>query len=64
MDWHHPDYSPRRAWNDVAKGEPNMDRYVDFLKGQLKELRHRLRPPGHPLVRWRVGGHLDPRTRR
>ncbi len=38
MDWHHPDYAPRRPWNDVAKGEPNMDRYVEFLKGQLKEL--------------------------
>ena len=24
MDWHHPDYVPRRAWNDVAKGEPEL----------------------------------------
>jgi alpha-L-fucosidase len=38
MDWHHPDYSERRKWNDKATGEPNMDRYVDFMKGQLKEL--------------------------
>jgi alpha-L-fucosidase len=40
MDWHHPDYMPRRAWNDVAKaaGNPNFDRYVPFMKGQLKEL--------------------------
>ena len=40
MDWHHPDYIPRRAWNDVAKaqGEPQFDRYVKFMKGQLKEL--------------------------
>ncbi len=38
MDWHHPDYMPRRAWNDVAKGEPDFDRYVKFMKGQLKEL--------------------------
>jgi alpha-L-fucosidase len=38
MDWHHPDYSPRRAWNDVAKGEPDFDRYVGYMKGQLKEL--------------------------
>jgi alpha-L-fucosidase len=38
MDWHHPDYVPRRAWNDVAKGEPNFDRYVEYMKGQLKEL--------------------------
>ncbi len=38
MDWHHPDYAPRRKWNDTAKGEPDMDRYVPFMKGQLKEL--------------------------
>ena len=38
MDWHHPDYAPRRAWHDTAKGEPNMDRYVPFMKAQLKEL--------------------------
>jgi alpha-L-fucosidase len=40
MDWHHPDYTPRRAWNDVAKakGDPQFDRYVAFMKGQLKEL--------------------------
>ena len=40
MDWHHPDYMPRREWNDVAKaqGEPQFDRYEKFLKGQLKEL--------------------------
>ena len=38
MDWHHPDYEPRRDWNDTAKGTPNMDRYVDYLKGELKEL--------------------------
>jgi alpha-L-fucosidase len=41
MDWHHPDYTPRRAWNDVAakaKATPNFDLYVKFMKGQLKEL--------------------------
>ncbi len=40
MDWHHPDYRPRRAWNDVAiaRGEPDFDRYTAFVKGQLKEL--------------------------
>ena len=38
MDWHHSDYAPRRAWNDVAEGEPDFDRYVQFMKGQLKEL--------------------------
>jgi alpha-L-fucosidase len=38
MDWHHPDYAPRHSTNDKAKGEPNFERYVEFMKGQLKEL--------------------------
>lgn len=38
MDWHHPDYTPRRKWNDIVQGEPDMDRYVPFMKRQLKEL--------------------------
>jgi alpha-L-fucosidase len=38
MDWHHPDWPERRAWNDKATGVPDMDRYVAYLKGQLKEL--------------------------
>lgn len=38
MDWHSPDYAPRRAWNDTAKGTPDMDRYTEYLKGELREL--------------------------
>jgi len=38
MDWYHPGYAPRRAWNDVAKGKTDMDRYTKFMKGQIKEL--------------------------
>jgi alpha-L-fucosidase len=38
MDWHHPDWGTRRKWNDRATGEPDMDRYVTYMKGQLKEL--------------------------
>ncbi len=38
MDWHHPDWGTRRAWHDKATEPPNMDRYVDFMKGQIKEL--------------------------
>ncbi|HEX7652762.1 MAG TPA: alpha-L-fucosidase [Verrucomicrobiae bacterium] len=40
MDWHHPDWGQRRAWNDLAApaGPPDMDRYDAYLKGQLKEL--------------------------
>lgn len=39
MDWHHPDYLPRRGWetNRSAKGA-DFDRYVRYMKNQLKEL--------------------------
>jgi alpha-L-fucosidase len=46
MDWHHPDWGTRRAWNDQATGEPDMDRYVVYLKAQLKELITRYGPLG------------------
>ena len=46
MDWHHPDYAQRRPWNDKATGEPDMDRYVDYMKGQLRELLTRYGPIG------------------
>lgn len=40
MDWHHPDWGTRRAYNDLAAnaGPPDMERYISYLKGQLKEL--------------------------
>jgi alpha-L-fucosidase len=38
MDWHHPDYVPRKPWNDLASNAPDFDKYVGFMKGQLKEL--------------------------
>ncbi|MFZ0452950.1 MAG: alpha-L-fucosidase [Ignavibacteriaceae bacterium] len=39
MDWHNPDYLPRRAWetNRSTKGA-DFDRYVLYMKNQLKEL--------------------------
>jgi alpha-L-fucosidase len=46
MDWHHPDWGTRRAWNDKASGPPDMDRYVAYMKGQLKELLTRYGPIG------------------
>ena len=46
MDWHHPDWPERRAWNDRATGVPDMDRYTAFMKGQLKELLTRYGPIG------------------
>ena len=39
MDWHHKDYSQRRPWDPRPElGEPDMDRYVAFMKAQLREL--------------------------
>jgi len=46
MDWHHPDWVQRKPWNDRATGEPDLDRYTAFLKGQLKELLTRYGPIG------------------
>ncbi|MHB8635538.1 MAG: alpha-L-fucosidase [Fimbriimonadaceae bacterium] len=38
MDWHNPDYLPRRPWDDRPVTTPNLDKYVAYLKAQLKEL--------------------------
>jgi alpha-L-fucosidase len=38
MDWHHPDYLPRRSWDPRPDVKANFPGYVEFMKGQLKEL--------------------------
>ncbi|MBI3280222.1 MAG: alpha-L-fucosidase, partial [Acidobacteria bacterium] len=39
MDWHHPDYVPKRAWEvPNPKEGGNLPRYIEFMKAQLKEL--------------------------
>lgn len=38
MDWHHPDYLPRRAWDPRPEVKAEFNRYVTFMKNQLKEL--------------------------
>ena len=40
MDWHHPDYLPRRGWEtDRTTEGADLDRYVEeYLKKQLAEL--------------------------
>lgn len=43
MDWHHPDYFPKRDWEvkastPQANGSKNIDKYIEFAKAQLKEL--------------------------
>lgn len=40
MDWHHPDYLPRRDWEKTTRpaGDAYLDRYIAYMKTQLKEL--------------------------
>lgn len=39
MDWHHPDYLPRRPWETLRAADgANFDRFVEFLHGQVSEL--------------------------
>ncbi len=38
MDWHHPDYLPRREWEKRSAQRASFDRYVQYLKGQVREL--------------------------
>ena len=38
MDWHHPDYLPRRAWDARPTDGAQYGRYIAYMKGQLKEL--------------------------
>ena len=39
MDWHHPDYLPRRAWEtDRSTQGADFGRYMDFATNQVKEL--------------------------
>jgi alpha-L-fucosidase len=59
MDWHHPDWGTRRAWNDKASGTPDMDRYTAYMKGQLKELLTRYGPIG---ILWFDGEWESPWT--
>jgi len=60
MDWHHPDWGTRRAWNDKAgSAPPDMNRYTDYMKGQLKEL---LTGYGHLGILWFDGEWENPWT--
>ena len=40
MDWHHPDYLPRRDWEKGTRPADgaSFDRYVEFLHRQVEEL--------------------------
>ncbi len=40
MDWHHPDYLPRRDWEATIRPAigADLDQYVPYMKAQLREL--------------------------
>lgn len=39
MDWHHPDYLPRRNWEKERREEgADFEKYIEYMKAQLKEL--------------------------
>jgi alpha-L-fucosidase len=45
MDWSHPDYGTQKPWRGNAKNpQPDMERYTDYMNGQLKELVHNFKP--------------------
>lgn len=45
MDWHHPDYLPRRNWEKDRSSEgADYARYVEYMKGQLKEIVEQYQP--------------------
>ncbi len=48
MDWHHPDYLPRRPWERVERPEAgaDFDRYISYMKDQLRELLTHYAPIG------------------
>lgn len=58
LDWHHPDYLPRgrgspRPWDRRPIDNASFDRYLDYVKGQLREL---LTGYGDVAVLWLDGG--------
>ena len=38
MDWRHPDYLPRRNWENRSPEGADMNRYVKYMKEQVREL--------------------------
>ena len=63
MDWHHPDYVPRRAWNDVAQVRSELRPLRAIYEGATQGIGDQLRAAGHTVVRRRMGEHLDAGSR-
>jgi alpha-L-fucosidase len=48
MDWHHPDYLPRRGWEEAERTAEGAEfpRYVEYMHGQVTELLTKYGPVG------------------
>ena len=46
LDWHHPDYLPRRGWERRSDEGADFERYVEYLSHQVEELLTRYGPIG------------------
>lgn len=55
IDWHHPDYLPRGAGDQRPPEDARFDRYLAFMKGQLREIM----ADYHPAVMWFDGEWED-----
>jgi alpha-L-fucosidase len=53
MDWHQSDYLPRRPWDDRLVGDASLDKYLNYMKAQLRELLTNYGPIG---LIWFDGG--------
>ena len=60
-DWWHPDYPTDSPGGRTRKAEPNMDRYVAYMKGHLRELIEGYGPLG---ILWFDGEWEEPWTHR
>jgi alpha-L-fucosidase len=48
MDWHHPDYLPRRSWETRSAEGADFERFEQYLQAQVTEVVQRY----HPGVMW------------
>ena len=53
MDWHHPDYLPRRSWDTRPVDGADLDRYIAYMEAELRELLTQYGPVG---ILWWDGG--------
>ncbi|HPM01869.1 MAG TPA: alpha-L-fucosidase [Candidatus Cloacimonadota bacterium] len=55
MDWHHPDYLPRRSWDQRSAESADITRYKRYFQNQLDELIQNYSPD----ILWFDGGWED-----